>query len=49
MEGEALGPETVQCPSVGKCQDVEAGVGRLLSRGREGGIVVFQGGNQERG
>jgi hypothetical protein len=34
MGGEALGPERAQCPSVGECQDSEAGVDRLVSRGR---------------
>jgi hypothetical protein len=27
--GEALGPVTARCPSVGECQDREAGVGGL--------------------
>jgi hypothetical protein len=34
MGGEALGPVKVLCPSVGECQDQEAGVGGLISRGR---------------
>ena len=42
----ALGPEKAQCPSVGECQDKEAGVGGLVSRGR--GIGDFQRGNQEK-
>jgi hypothetical protein len=46
MGGQALGPEQVRCPSVGECQDKEAGVGGLVSRGR--GIGDFQRGNQER-
>ena len=29
-----------QCSSVGECQDREAGVGRLVSRGRGVGMVV---------
>ena len=32
--GEALGPVKALCPSVGKCQGQEAGVGGLGSRGR---------------
>ena len=43
MGGEALGPERAQCPSVGECQDSEAGVGGLLSRGSEDRIGVFGG------
>jgi hypothetical protein len=35
VEGEALGLVKALCPSVGKCQGQEAGVGGLLSRGRE--------------
>jgi hypothetical protein len=38
-----------QCPSVGECQDREAGVGGLVSRGREDGIGDFRRGNQENG
>jgi hypothetical protein len=34
--GEALGSVKVLCPSVGECQDREAGVGRLVSRGKGG-------------
>jgi hypothetical protein len=34
MEGEALGCEKALCPSVGECQIREAGMGRLVSRGR---------------
>ena len=48
MGEEALGPGKARCPSVGKCKDREAGVGGLVSRGREDGIGVFPG-NQERG
>ena len=48
MGGEALGPLKVLCPSIGECHDQEAGVGGLVSRGREEGIEGFQRGNQER-
>ena len=50
MRGEALGPVKALCPSVGECQGQEAGVGGLVSRGRERGIGGggFQKGNQER-
>jgi hypothetical protein len=34
MEGEALGPVKVLCPSIGDCLDQEAGMGGLGSRGR---------------
>jgi hypothetical protein len=44
---EALGPMKVLCPSVEGCQ--EAGVGGLVSRGREEGVGGFQRVNQERG
>jgi hypothetical protein len=33
MGGEALGPEKVRCPSVGECQDREAGLSGLVIRG----------------
>lgn len=49
MRGEAPGPERSQCPSVRECQDREARVGRLVSRGRRDGIGGFWRGNQERG
>jgi hypothetical protein len=49
MGGEALGPVKVLCPSVWECQDQEVGVGGLVSREREEGIVGFWRGNQERG
>jgi hypothetical protein len=49
MGEEAVGPEKARCPSVEECQDREAGVGRLISRGREDGIQDFRRGNQERG
>jgi hypothetical protein len=38
MRGEALGPVKVQCPSIGECQDREAGVGGSVSRGRVDGM-----------
>jgi hypothetical protein len=41
MRGEALGLVKAQCPSVGECQDREAGVGGLVSRG--GGRGVSEG------
>ena len=34
MGGKALGPGTALCPSVEECQDQEAGVGGLVSKGR---------------
>jgi hypothetical protein len=49
MGGEALGPVKALCPSVGEFQGQEVGLGGLMSRGREEGIVGFQKGNQERG
>jgi hypothetical protein len=33
----------VLCPSIGECQGQEAGVGGLVSRGREEGIRDFGG------
>jgi hypothetical protein len=47
--GEALVPVISQCPSVGECQNQEAGVGVLVSMGRGEGVGDFQSGNQERG
>jgi hypothetical protein len=47
VRGEALG--LVKGPSAGDCQDREAGVDGLVSRGREDGIGGFWRGNQERG
>jgi hypothetical protein len=41
MGGEALGPVKALCSSVGECQDREAGVGGLVSRGRGEGIGGF--------
>ena len=43
MGGEALGPEKVLCPSIGECQDQEAGVGGLVSSGTGEGIGGFGG------
>jgi hypothetical protein len=43
MGGEALGPVKVLCSSIGDCQDQEAGVGGLMSRGRGEGMGVFGG------
>jgi hypothetical protein len=39
MRGEALGLVKARCPSVGKCQDREAGVVGLVSKGRGRGCV----------
>jgi hypothetical protein len=47
--GETLGPVKTWCPSIGECQDREAGVGGFVSRGRGYGIGGFWSGNQERG
>jgi hypothetical protein len=41
MGEEALGPEKALFPSVGECQGQEAGVGELVSRGREDVIGGF--------
>jgi hypothetical protein len=41
MGKEALGPEKARCPSVGECQDREAGMGGLVSRRRGYGIGGF--------
>jgi hypothetical protein len=43
MGGKALGPLKALCPSVGECQDQEAGVGGLVSRGRQKQEGVFRG------
>ena len=45
MGGDALGPVTVICPSIGDCQGQEVGLGGLVSRGRGEGIekgITFQ-------
>jgi hypothetical protein len=46
---EALGPVKARCPSVGECQDREAGVGGLVNRGRGNGIGGFGRKIEERG
>jgi hypothetical protein len=45
MGGEVLDPVKLLCPSIGECQGQEAGVGGLVSRGREEGIEYFRRGN----
>jgi hypothetical protein len=42
MGGKACGPEKAKCTSVGECRDREAGVGRLVSRGKRGWMKVSQ-------
>ena len=48
MGGEALGPVKAQCPSVGECQGMEAGMGGWVtehphrSRGRDNEIGGFR-------
>jgi hypothetical protein len=42
MGGEALGPVKVLWPSIGECQDQEAGVGGVVSRGKGDGIGDFR-------
>jgi hypothetical protein len=42
MGGEALGLGKAQCPSVGKCQGQEVGMGRLISRKRRERIGGFR-------
>jgi hypothetical protein len=51
MRGEALCLVRTLCPGVGQCQDREAGVGGLVSRGRgdEMGGGEAPRGNEERG
>jgi hypothetical protein len=41
MGGETLGHLKAQCPNVGKCQDREARVGGVVSRGMGEGIGFF--------
>jgi hypothetical protein len=41
MRGEALGRVKAQCHSVGECQDREAGVGGLVSKGSGNGTGVL--------
>ena len=50
MGGGTLGPVKAQCPSIGECQDREAGVSGLVSSGGWGdGIGGLRRRNQERG
>jgi hypothetical protein len=51
MEGEALCPMKVLCPSVGECQGQEVGEGRLVSRERGCSRWgrVFLGGEKRKG
>jgi hypothetical protein len=49
VKGEAFGLVKALCPSVGECQDREAGVGRLANRGRGMRQGGFQGANGEKG
>jgi hypothetical protein len=49
MGGEALGPVMVLCPSIGECQHQEAGMGEMMSMGREEGIGDFLEGKLEKG
>jgi hypothetical protein len=49
MRGEALGLMKAQYPSVGECQDREAGVGGLVSQWEGKELVGFLWGNEERG
>jgi hypothetical protein len=39
----AFGSQKAQCPSVRKCNDREARLSGLVSRGRRSGIGVFRG------
>jgi hypothetical protein len=48
MGGEALGPVKVLCPSIGECQDQEAGVGELGSRGKQVRGMKFSKGKLEK-
>jgi hypothetical protein len=49
MGGEALGPVKAQCPSVGECQDREAGLSGLVSKGKGDRIVGFSEGKPGKG
>jgi hypothetical protein len=49
LGGEALGPVKVLCPSIGKCQGQEAGVGGLVCRGSGEEIGCFLEGKPEKG
>jgi hypothetical protein len=44
---EALGPVKVLCPSIGVCQAQEAGVGKLVNRGRGKGWGIFREGTRK--
>jgi hypothetical protein len=48
MGGEALGPVKARCPTVGECQDEEAGVGELVRKGR-GKDIGGSGGESRKG
>ena len=43
MRGEGLGLVKALCLNVGECQDREAGVGKLVNRGREEGMEGLEG------
>jgi hypothetical protein len=43
MGGVAIGPKKARCPSVGECQDMEAGVSGLVNNGRQGWNRGFSG------
>jgi hypothetical protein len=49
MRGETLGPVKARCPSVGECQDREAGVGGLVCRRRGDVMGDFQRGGRGKG
>ena len=49
MEGKALGPVKVLCPSIEECQDQEAGGGGLGSMGGWGGNRGFSEGKLGKG
>jgi hypothetical protein len=45
MGREGFDPVKVLCPSIAECQDQEAGVGTLVSRGRDFGGEARKGDN----
>jgi hypothetical protein len=49
MGEEALCPVKILCPSIGECQDQEAGVGGLVNRGRQGKDRGFSEGKPGKG
>jgi hypothetical protein len=49
VRGEAFGLVKALCSRVGEYQDREAGVGKLVSRGREDRMGDSWRGNEERG